>query len=90
MTAISREEADARLATVEERGNTRFAELNGNIIRLSDAVGRLTADVGGLRADNAFTRWTLVLAVLAGLAALWVTQANLLAAFQTALTLKAH
>jgi len=52
------------------------------------------AEVAIVKADNKFTRLTIIVAVvasvLAGLAALWVTQANLLASFTAGLAVKAE
>jgi hypothetical protein len=82
---------DAKLATVEARSETRFVELNGKLDRIVDSIGGLAKEIGTVKADNRFTRLTITVAivgsVIAGIAALWVTQANLLAAFQTGLSL---
>jgi hypothetical protein len=99
MTDPTREEFDAKLATVEARTETRFVELGGKIDRVGDSItvlsSTMTSDLGGVKnelmtgkADNKYTRWTIVLAVLAAIGALWVTQSNLLSAFQTGLLLK--
>ena len=54
----------------------------------------MKAELSVVKADNKFTRLTIIIAivgsVIAGLAALWVTQANLLAAFQSGLSIKAE
>ena len=84
---------DVRFAALD----VRFAALDSKIDRLVDAVGRLSSEVIEAkregRADNRATRWTIIgvalASVLAGLAALWTTQANLLASFQAGLTVKA-
>lgn len=96
MSEPTREEIDAKLAAVEARTETRFTELSGKIDRVADAVTRLTSDVTKelheVKADNKRTRETIVvtaiLGVVAAIAALWVTQANLLAAFTAGLTAK--
>jgi hypothetical protein len=104
MAGPTREEIDAKLATVEARTETRFTELSGKIDRVIDAVGRANSDfvrVSGeirteiqtVKSDNKFTRTTIVVAIiasiLAGLAALWVTQSNMLASFQAGIALHA-
>jgi hypothetical protein len=100
MADPTREEIDAKLAAVEARTETRFVELSSKIDRVADAVGNLTTsvdkalrdvkrDLDDVRADNKTTRWTIgttiVIALLAAIGALWVTQANLLAAFTAGL-----
>jgi hypothetical protein len=101
MTDPTREEFDAKLATVEARTETRFVELGGKIDRVGDSItvlsSTMTSELGGVKselmtgkADNKYTRWTIVLAVLAAIGALWVTQSNLLSAFQTGLLLKSE
>jgi hypothetical protein len=100
MADPTREEFDAKLEAVEARAESRFMELSGKIDRLADSVTLLT---GGLtmqtadirrevRSENNFTRWTIVIAVVTSLigavAALWVTQGNLLSAFSAGLTLR--
>lgn len=98
--ATERELVDAKLEAAEARTETRFVELTGKIDRLSDMVTNLATQVGNVRsdmreeiieikADSKFTRVSIILAVvaavLAGLAALYASQANLLAAFQAGL-----
>lgn len=102
MTAPTREEVHAQLATVEARAETRFVELSGKIDRLADSVTTLTTGVTNqlaevrreVRSENTFTRWTIVIAVLTSLigavAALWVTQGNLLSAFSAGLSLRSE
>lgn len=93
MAELTREELDAKLATVEARTETRFVELSGKIDRVADAVTtlstKLQVEMDGVKEDNKTTRWTIVttivVAVLAAIGALWVTQANLLAAFTAGL-----
>ena len=98
MTDITREEMDAKLATVEARAETRFAELSGKLDRILDSMSAATersielrADIAGVKSDNKFTRLTIIVAVfasvLAAVAALWTTQGDLLSAFQTGLAL---
>jgi hypothetical protein len=92
-------EIDAKFEAAEARAETRFVELSGKIDRVADSIGNLSSTVTSelqnvrtelrtVKSDNTFTRWTIVLAVLAAIGALWVTQANLLTAFQAGLTLK--
>jgi hypothetical protein len=101
MTDPTREEFDAKLATVEAHTETRFVELGGKIDRVGDSItvlnSTMTSELGSVKselvtgkADNKYTRWTIVLAVLAAIGALWVTQSNLLSAFQTGLLLKSE
>lgn len=102
MADMTREEMDAKLATVEARAETRFAELSGKIDRVMDSInafgGRLSDELGvvksqvaAVQSDNKWTRWTIIIALvtslIAGIGALWVTQSNLLAAFQTGLSI---
>ena len=87
---------EARFAQLTGTLDVRFANLDTKIDRLVDSVGQLSAVVDEAkkegRADNKTTRWTIIVvvvaSVLAGLAALWTTQANLLAAFQAGLAVK--
>ena len=99
MADPTREEIDAKLATVEARTETRFTELNGKIDRLADSisalgstVASLKSDIADVKADNRYTRWTIIVTViasaLAAIAALWVTQANLLAAFSAGIAVR--
>jgi phage-related protein len=138
MSDPTREEIDAKLATVEARTETRFTDLSGKIDRLADSiavlgstirielesvkseianvksdianvksdvanvksdvanvksdVAGLKSDVVDLRSDNKYTRWTIVVTVvasaLAAIAALWITQANLLAAFSAGIAVR--
>jgi hypothetical protein len=92
MSDPTREEIDAKLAAVEARTETRFTELNGKIDRLADSISVLRSDIADVKADNRYTRWTIIVTViasaLAAIAALWVTQANLLAAFSAGITLR--
>ena len=101
MTAPTREEFDAKLTNVELRTENRYNELSSKIDRVVDFITSLnssvTSELGGVKselvivkADNKYTRWTIILAVLAAIAALWVTQSNLLSAFQTGLLLKSE
>jgi hypothetical protein len=86
---------DAKLATVEARAETRFVELSAKIDRVADAVDRLNdsskKSAEDIKSDNGFTRVTIIGAVIAtviaGLAALWVTQSNMLASFQLGISL---
>jgi non-ribosomal peptide synthetase component E (peptide arylation enzyme) len=99
MSDPTREEIDAKLAAVEARTETRFTELNGKIDRLADSisalgstVASLKSDIADVKADNRYTRWTIIVTViasaLAAIAALWVTQANLLAAFSAGIAVR--
>jgi hypothetical protein len=57
----------------------------------SDIAG-LKSDIVALKSDNKYTRWTIVVTVvasaLAAIAALWITQANLLAAFSAGIAVR--
>lgn len=100
---ISREEIDAKLQAAEARTEARFAQLSGTlevrfanldnkIDKLVDSVSQLSKNVDTVRADNKATRWTIVgvvvASLIAGLAAIWTTQGNMLAAFQASLAVK--
>jgi hypothetical protein len=91
MADPTREEIDAKLATVEARTETRFMELSGKMDRIADSIGSLRGEIGDIRSDNKFTLVTIIIAVIgsiiAGLAALWVTQSNMLASFSAGLAL---
>jgi hypothetical protein len=101
MSDPTREEINAKLATIEARTETRFVELSGKIDRMVDSIDNFSRTLGGqladvkselitVKSDNKFTRWTIagvaVASALAGVGALWVTQGNLLAAFVAGLT----
>ncbi len=103
MTDHTQELVDAKLAAAEARTETRIEKLGGaievrfvgldhKIDRLVDTVSVLSRTVGEVRDDNKRTRNTVigvvVASVLAGLAALWITQSNLLAAFQSGISVK--
>jgi hypothetical protein len=101
MTDPTREEFDAKLTIVELRTENRFNELSSKIDRVVDSItvlnSTMASELGGVKselmivkADNKYTRWTIILGVLAALGALWVTQSNLLSAFQTGLLLKSE
>jgi hypothetical protein len=98
MSDPTREEFDAKLATIEARAETRFVEVSGKIDRVADAIGALTSAVTAVRTevkeDGKFTRWTVGVTLIASLiafgAALWVTQGNILSAFQAGLLLKSE
>jgi hypothetical protein len=105
MTDPTREEIDAKLTNVELRTENRFNELSSKIDRVVDAIGTLTSAVTTLRAEvkearievkeeGKFTRWTVALTLIASLiafaGALWVTQGNILSAFQAGLLLKSE
>jgi len=102
MDGPTREEIDAKMAAVEARTETRFVELSGKIDRVIDALGRANTDlvrVSGeirtelqtVKSDNKYTRTTIIVtiiaSIIAGLAALWVTQSNMLASFEAGITL---
>jgi hypothetical protein len=89
MTDPIREEIDAKLTIVELRTENRFNELSSKIDRVVDSITALNSTMASelgsvkselmiVKADNKYTRWTIILAVLAALGALWVTQSNLL------------
>jgi hypothetical protein len=91
MADISREEMDAKFDAAEARSETRFVELSGKLDRVVDSISSLRNEVVAVRADNKFTRLTIIVAVvgsvIAGLAALWVTQSNMLASFTAGIAL---
>ena len=88
---------EARFAHLTGTIDVRFANLDNKIDRLVESVGLVTNQMiearKEVRAENKTTRWTIigiaVATVIAALAALWMTQANMLASFQAALTVKA-
>ena len=90
---------ETRFAHLVGTIDVRFAQLDHKIDRLIDntasvasLAGDLKREVRELKADNKTTRnlivVTVIASVLAGLAALWVTQANLLSTFQLVLAVK--
>jgi hypothetical protein len=87
---------EARFTQLTGTIDVRFANLDGKIDRLVDSVWRLSEGVETARkegrADNKSTRWTIIIvviaSVIAGLAALWATQGNMLSAFQAGLAAK--
>lgn len=90
---------EARFAQLTGTLDVRFANLDNKMDRLGELIERLSAEMGGVKAemvgvkaDNKFTRWTIVgvvvASILAGLAAIWVTQGNMLAAFQASLAVR--
>jgi hypothetical protein len=98
----TREEFDAKLATVEARAETRFTELSGKIDRIADSISSFSSTVKGelidlraemraVKSDNKFTRVSIIIAVvaavLAGLGALWVTNTLILTSFQSGIAL---
>jgi hypothetical protein len=93
---MTREEVDAKLESVEARTETRFMELGGKIDRVADSITNLTTAVTAVKTevkeDNKFTRWTIGVTLIASLiafaGALWVTQGNLISAFQAGLLIK--
>lgn len=92
-------ELDALLAAAEARADARFVLVDAKLDRVADLLtganslltgeNGVIAELKAVKADNRNTRWTILAisagSVLAGLAALWTTQANLLAAFQASL-----
>jgi hypothetical protein len=81
----TREEIDAKLAVVEARTETRFVELSSKIDRVADSIVSLSGEIRTIKSevkeDNKLTRWTIIGLGVAGLAALWLTQSNMLASF---------
>jgi hypothetical protein len=88
---------EARFAQLGGTLDGRFAHLDTKIDQLVHTVTTLASGVSEIRNDvrseNRTTRWTIigiaVGAAIAALAALWTTQANLLAAFQSGVAVKA-
>jgi len=87
---------EARFSKLRGTLDLRFANLDNKIDQLAETVPRLASDVVAGRAEivaeNKTTRWTIVAvvvaSVLAGIAAIWITQGNMLAAFQASLAVK--
>jgi hypothetical protein len=101
MSTPSRDEIAAKLEAAEARTEARIANLSGSIDvrfvtmdhkldKIVDSLGGLASKIDGVKADNKFTRWTIVGifvgATVAALAALYATQANMLASFSAGLT----
>jgi len=91
------------LAAAEARSETRFVELSGKIDRVIDSIdsfrSTLTVELSSVKSelsavkfDNSYTRRTIVISVaaslLAAIAALWVTQRNMLVAFTAGIALR--
>lgn len=85
----TRAEIDAKLEAVEARTETRFARLEGKMDLLNQTMVGVANQMSEVKSDNKNTRWTIGITVaatmLAAIAALWTTQANVLTAFQTGL-----
>jgi len=98
MANPTREEMDAKFEVIEARMETRFVELTGKMDRLADGITRLATDLktAGVEAkdDAKFTRWTIIVTIIASLlafgGALWITQGNMLAAFTAGIALRAE
>lgn len=99
MSEVSREEMNAKLEAVESRLDAKLAGISADIRVLASAVGDIKGEIGNLRndvqevkADNKNTRTTIIItiigSILAAGAALWSTQSNLLAAFQSGIELR--
>jgi hypothetical protein len=101
MSDINREEIQAKLDLVEARTEKRFVEVSGKLDRVQDSISafsqtvtkefiRAHNEIAEVKGDNKNTRWTVtgvvVASILAALAGLWVTQGNLLSAFQSGLS----
>lgn len=88
----TREEMNAKLEATEARLEVRFVQIDGKLDRLVDKLGGLSGLLGDVRDETKRTRITIVVtvvgAVVAGLAALYTSQSNLLQAFQTGLTVQ--
>jgi hypothetical protein len=102
MTTPTKEEIDLKLALAEARTETRFVELSAKMERMIDAVDRSNADHlrtaneakeewravnQNVTKEGKSTRNVIIGTIIAALAALLVTQATLIAAFQTGITL---
>ncbi len=76
---------DAKLGKVSAETDAKFAQLIGKIDRLSDNISAMKDEEVATRAavkdEGTLTRYTIIGLVIAGLAALWVTQSNMLASF---------
>lgn len=101
MSDINREEIQAKLDLVEARTEKRFVEVSGKLDRVQDSISAISQtvtkefirahnEIAEVKRDNKNTRWTVtgvvVASILAALAGLWVTQGNLLSAFQSGLS----
>lgn len=90
----SKTEVDAKLALAAERTGRATDRVEGKLDRVLESLIGLKesvhTDLTAVKADNRNTRNTIsavfIGTVIAALAALWATQANLLAAFQSGLT----
>jgi hypothetical protein len=102
MSDMSREEVDAKLQAQEARTETQFVKLDSKIDRVLESnnsltklvtseLGRVSKELNETKTDNKNTRTTIVVtvvaSVLAALGAIWLTQSNLLSAFQTGVTI---
>jgi hypothetical protein len=71
---------------------SEIANVKSDIANVKSDVANVKSNVVDLRSDNKYTRWTIVVTVvasaLAAIAALWVTQANLLAAFSAGIAVR--
>jgi hypothetical protein len=96
MANPTREEMDAKFEAIEARMETRFVELTGKMDRLADGISNLTTALSTVRTeakeDAKFTRWTIIVTIVASLlafgSALWITQGNMLAAFTAGIALR--
>ena len=87
---------ETRIAQLAGSIDTRFATIDGKLDQINGSVGALAVAVKDARddnkEDNRLTRWTVIAIVvatmLAGVTAIWVTQGNLLSAFQAGLVAK--
>jgi hypothetical protein len=99
----TREIINDKLGAVEARIDTKLVGIEGKIDLLAATmassnnqvqaeVSRLTIAVGEVKADNKYTRWTIIITVVLSLiaagSALWTTQSNMLSAFGAGLTLR--
>ncbi len=86
---------DRMADSISVLGSTIRIELEGvksEIANVKSDIGNIKSDIVDLRSDNKYTRWTIVVTVvasaLAAIAALWITQANLLAAFSAGIAVR--
>jgi hypothetical protein len=85
-----------RLAdSIAALGSTIRIELESvksEIANVKSEIASVKSEIVYLRSDNKYTRWTIVVTVvasaLAAIAALWITQANLLAAFSAGIAVR--
>jgi hypothetical protein len=94
---------ETRIAQLSGSIETRFSRLDHKIHQIANSVGQLTTiisdsrqefirEVREIRSDSKFTRLTIasvfVASVIGAVAAIWVTQGNMIAVFQAGLGIR--